>query len=436
MKIFVAGASGAIGARLVPALVQHGHEVVGTTRTPAKTERLRQLGAEPVVLDALDEVAVKDAVAVASPEVVVHELTDIPDTIDPRKLDQQFAATNRLRTEGMDHLLEASRAAGVRRFVAQSFGAWVYARTGGPVKVETDAMETDPPSSVRQTLAAILHVERALTEATDVEGIALRYGGFYGPGTSMGEGAAMLEMIRKRRFPIVGGGTGVWSFVHIDDAAAATVAAIEGGPPGIYNVTDDAPDACVARTSVRRGDRRGDDDQRAWRLEREGQSRAGVATAVRLLAGGLPYRAGVTSVGGGGPGDRGVALGDREALEFARRHPAEQRGHRDHPVEVGDERDALPLPEVLEPHLEVVPRGAGRHALPLLEHEDDPNLLAAVPDLFDGGHQHVAVVGCLDLSGGLVSEDAFGQAVDRAQHGAERTAWASSRDRFAPTMLP
>ena len=241
MKIFVAGASGAIGARLVPALVQHGHEVVGTTRTPAKTELLRQLGAEPVVLDALDEVAVKDAVAVASPEVVVHELTDIPDTIDPRKLDQQFAATNRLRTEGMDHLLEASRAAGVRRFVAQSFGAWVYARTGGPVKVETDAMETDPPSSVRQTLAAILHVERALTEATDVEGIALRYGGFYGPGTSMGEGAAMLEMIRKRRFPIVGGGTGVWSFVHIDDAAAATVAAIEGGPPGIYNVTDDEP---------------------------------------------------------------------------------------------------------------------------------------------------------------------------------------------------
>ena len=241
MKIFVAGASGAIGARLVPALVQHGHEVVGTTRTPAKTERLRQLGAEPVVLDALDEVAVKDAVAVASPEVVVHELTDIPDTIDPRKLDQQFATTNRLRTEGMDHLLEASRAAGVRRFVAQSFGAWVYARTGGPVKVETDAMETDPPSSVRQTLAAILHVERTLTEATDVEGIALRYGGFYGPGTSMGEGAAMLEMIRKRRFPIVGGGTGVWSFIHIDDAAAATVAAIEGGPPGIYNVTDDEP---------------------------------------------------------------------------------------------------------------------------------------------------------------------------------------------------
>ena len=127
------------------------------------------------------------------------------------------------------------------RFVAQSFGAWVYARTGGPVKIETDAIETDPPSSVRQTLAAILHVERALTDATDVEGIALRYGGFYGPGTSLGEGAAMLEMIRKRRFPIVGGGTGVWSFIHIDDAAAATVAAIEGGRPGIYNVTDDEP---------------------------------------------------------------------------------------------------------------------------------------------------------------------------------------------------
>jgi nucleoside-diphosphate-sugar epimerase len=241
MKIFVAGASGAIGARLVPALVRHGHEVVGTTRTPAKTERLRQLGAEPVLMDALDEVAVKDAVAAASPEVVVHELTDIPDTIDPRKLDEQFAATNRLRTEGMDHLLEASRAAGVRRFVAQSFAAWVYARTGGPVKVETDPIETDPPSSVHQTLAAILHVERVLTEAADIEGLVLRYGGFYGPGTSLGEGAALLEMVRKRRFPIVGGGAGVWSFIHIDDAAAATVAAIEGGRPGIYNVTDDEP---------------------------------------------------------------------------------------------------------------------------------------------------------------------------------------------------
>jgi nucleoside-diphosphate-sugar epimerase len=241
IKIFVAGASGAIGARLVPALVQHGHDVVGTTRTPAKIERLRQLGAEPVVLDALDAVAVKDAIGAASPEVVVHELTAIPDALDPRKLDLQFAQTNRLRTEGMDHLLDAARVAGVRRFVAQSFAAWVYARTGGPVKVETDPIEADPPSSVRQTLAAILHVERALSDATDVEGLALRYGGFYGPGTSLSQEAPMLDLVRKRRFPIVGGGTGVWSFIHIDDAAAATVAAIEHGRPGLYNVTDDEP---------------------------------------------------------------------------------------------------------------------------------------------------------------------------------------------------
>jgi nucleoside-diphosphate-sugar epimerase len=241
MKVFVAGASGAIGTRLVPALVDNGHEVVGTTRTPAKTERLRQLGAEPVVVDALDGVAVKDAVAEAAPDAVVHELTSIPDAIDPRKLDSQFAGTNRLRTEGTDHLLEAARAAGVRRFVAQSFATWVYARTGDPIKDESDPVETDPPASVRRTLAAILYVERAVLEATDLEGIALRYGGFYGPGTSFGEGAPLLDLVRKRRLPIVGGGGGVWSFIHIDDAAAATVAAIERGKPGIYNVTDDEP---------------------------------------------------------------------------------------------------------------------------------------------------------------------------------------------------
>jgi 2-alkyl-3-oxoalkanoate reductase len=241
MRVFVAGASGVIGSRLVPALVRNGHQVVGTTRTPAKTERLRQLGAHPVVVDALDEVAVKDAVAMAAPDVVVHELTAIPDAVDPRKLDQQFALTNRLRTEGTNHLLEAARAVSVRRLVAQSFAPWVYARTGGPVKVESDAIETEPPASVRRTLAGILHVERTLAEATDLEGIALRYGGFYGPGTSLGEGGPVLEMVRKRRFPIVGSGSGVWSFVHIDDAAAATAAAIERGAPGNYNVTDDDP---------------------------------------------------------------------------------------------------------------------------------------------------------------------------------------------------
>lgn len=241
MKIFVAGATGVIGVRLVPQLVRRGHEVAGTTRTPAKLERLRALGAEPILLDALDEVAVKDAVAAAAPEVVVHQLTAIPDAVNPRRLDRDFVETNRLRTEGTDYLLEAARAAGARRFVAQSFAAWVYARTGGPIKTEDDPIETDPPASVRQTLAAILHVERAVAGASDIEGIALRYGGFYGPGTSIGEGAPMLDMIRKRRFPIVGRGRGIWSFIHVDDAASATAAAIERGAPGIYNVADDEP---------------------------------------------------------------------------------------------------------------------------------------------------------------------------------------------------
>jgi nucleoside-diphosphate-sugar epimerase len=241
MKVFVAGATGAVGSRLVPALVAQSHEVVGTTHTAAKAERLRQLGAEPLVLDALDPVAVKDAVAVAAPDVVVHELTAIPPSVNPRTLDQQFVETNRLRTEGMDHMLEAARAAGVRRFVAQSFAMWAYARTGGPVKVESDPIESDPPASVRQTLAGILHVERVLAGASDLEGIALRYGIFYGPGSSIAKGGSLLEMVRKRRFPIVGRGNGVWSFIHLEDAATGTVAAIERGAPGIYNITDDEP---------------------------------------------------------------------------------------------------------------------------------------------------------------------------------------------------
>ena len=241
MRIFVAGATGVVGRRLVPELVRRGHEVVGTTRTPGKLDRVRELGADPVLLDALDEIGVKDAVASAAPEVVVHQLTAIPEAVNPRHLDRDFEMTNRLRTEGTDHLLEAARATGVRRFVAQSFAAWCYARTGDPVKSEEDPLETDPPGSARETLAAIRHVERAVTGSEDLEGIALRYGGFYGPGTTIGEASAMLEMIRKRRLPIVGRGTGVWSFLHVDDASSATVAAIERGERGIYNVADDDP---------------------------------------------------------------------------------------------------------------------------------------------------------------------------------------------------
>jgi nucleoside-diphosphate-sugar epimerase len=241
MKVFIAGATGVVGSRLVPELVRRGHEVVGTTRTPGKTERLTQLGATPVVLDALDGVAVKGAVAAAEPDVIVHQLTAIPDNVDPRKVDKVFEPTNRLRTEGLNHLVEAARAPGVRRVVAQSFQMWTAARSGSRIQSEDDPVESDPPASVRETLATIVYVERSLAAATDLEGLSLRYGIFYGPGTGIGEGGSIIELIRKRRFPLVGRSNGVWSFIHVDDVASATAAAIERGAAGVYNVTDDDP---------------------------------------------------------------------------------------------------------------------------------------------------------------------------------------------------
>jgi nucleoside-diphosphate-sugar epimerase len=243
MRIFLAGATGALGRRLVPMLVANGHEVTGMTRTPAKSALLRDLGARPVVADALDPGAVGRAVAESEPEVIVHQLTAIPEKLDMRHFARDFAPTNRLRTEGTDNLLSAGRAVGARRFVAQSYGAWNFARTGGPLKTEEDPLDPDPPKSFRSTLEAIRYLEAAVTGATWTEGIVLRYGGFYGPGTSLSlrPPSAMVEMIRKRQFPIVGDGAGVWSFIHIDDAAAATVAAIERGRPGIYNIVDDEP---------------------------------------------------------------------------------------------------------------------------------------------------------------------------------------------------
>ena len=241
MRIFVAGATGALGRRLVPLLVEGGHQVTGMTRTPGKAAGLRAAGAEPVVADALDREAVLRAVTAARPEVVVHQLTALATTTSFRRFDQQFALTNRLRTEGTDHLLEAARAAGARRFVAQSFAGWPFARVGGPVKTEDDPLDPDPPAQLRRTLEAIRHLEAAVLGAEGIEGVVLRYGGFYGPGTSAGAGGYMLEDLRRGRFPIVGAGTGVWSFIHIDDAAAATVAAIERGAPGIYQIVDDDP---------------------------------------------------------------------------------------------------------------------------------------------------------------------------------------------------
>jgi 2-alkyl-3-oxoalkanoate reductase len=242
MKIFVAGATGALGKQLVPLLVAKGHDVTAMTRSESKQEMLRALGARPVVADALDPDAVAVAVAQAEPEVVVHQLTALSGEFDMRHIDRFFATTNRLRTEGTDHLLAAARAVGARRFVAQSFGGWPYARTGGPVKTESDPLDPDPPEQMRPILGAIRHLEQAVTEAP-LEGVVLRYGGFYGPGTNVSAdpGAEFVEPIRKRQFPVVGDGGGVWSFVHIADAATATVAAIEGGAPGIYNVVDDEP---------------------------------------------------------------------------------------------------------------------------------------------------------------------------------------------------
>jgi 2-alkyl-3-oxoalkanoate reductase len=248
MKVFVAGATGALGRALVPQLVARGHEVVGMTRTAAKQDLVRSLGARPVVADALDPDAVAEVVASAEPEVIVHQLTALsgPMSIrDARRPDHAPPAimTNRLRTEGTDHLLAAGRAVGARRFVAQSFGAFRSARAGRPVQTEADPIDPDFPAPPRTAQAALLYLEQAVTTIEWGAGLALRYGGFYGPGTgiSLAPDAEMAAPVRKRRFPIVGDGGGVWSLVHIEDAAAATVVAVERGRPGVYNVVDDDP---------------------------------------------------------------------------------------------------------------------------------------------------------------------------------------------------
>ncbi|GAA3587353.1 NAD(P)-dependent oxidoreductase [Nonomuraea rosea] len=242
MKIFLAGASGAIGSQIVVQLVARGHEVVGTTRSATKTGALRVLGAEPVVVDALDPESVADAVVKAEPEVIVHQLTALSGPINFRQYKLMAAATNRLRTEGTDHLLAAARDVGVRRFVAQSNAQWME-RTGGPVADENGRIEPNPPADAAEAVAALSYLENSVTGITWAEGIALRYGGFYGPGTSISTApdAGMAEQVRKRKSPIVGDGGGVLSLVHITDAASATVAAVERGRAGIYHVADDEP---------------------------------------------------------------------------------------------------------------------------------------------------------------------------------------------------
>jgi len=248
MNVFVAGATGALGRQLVPQLVARGHEVVGMTSSAAKQDLVRGLGARPVVADALDPDAVAQAVASAAPEVIVHQLTALSGEMSARDMrhpERSYAVTmtNRLRTEATDHLLAAGRAVGARRFVAQSFAAFRFARAGGPVQTEAEPLDPDPPPSMRAAQAGIVYLERAVTTIEWGEGVVLSYGGFYGPGTaiSLAPDAPFAAPIRKRRFPIVGDGGGIWSHIHIADAAAATVAAVEHGHTGIYNVVDDEP---------------------------------------------------------------------------------------------------------------------------------------------------------------------------------------------------
>jgi 2-alkyl-3-oxoalkanoate reductase len=241
MRILVAGATGAIGLELVPQLIAAGHAVIGTTRTAAKAEIIGRMGAEPVIADGLDAPSIRAAVIAAKPDIVIDQMTGLADVTDLRHFDRAFATTNRLRIQGTDFLLAAAREAGVKRFIARSFCGWTYGRGGEAVKTEADRLDPDPPEELRHTLQAIQHLEDAVTSSADPEGIVLRYGSFYGPDTGM-LSRAMIDQLRRRRVPLIGGGGGRWSFIHVEDAAAATVAAVERGSPGhIYNIVDDEP---------------------------------------------------------------------------------------------------------------------------------------------------------------------------------------------------
>jgi nucleoside-diphosphate-sugar epimerase len=233
MRVFVVGASGAIGSRLVPQLLERGHEVVGTAASAENVDRIRTQGADAIVLDLLDPAAVRRAVRRAEPEAIVHEATALSGVKFSRNLDRSFAGTNRLRTEGIDNLLAAAQEAGVTRFVAQSVAYPRYAREGGPVKTEDDPLDPTPVAGMTEVMAAVTYLDRAVTQAG---GIALRYGSLYG---AFSDG--LVEPVRKRRFPVVGDGGGVLSWVHFDDAAAATALAVEHGGSAIYNIVDDDP---------------------------------------------------------------------------------------------------------------------------------------------------------------------------------------------------
>ena len=250
MRIVVAGASGVVGKVLVPSLVARGHEVLGLVRSAAGASAVVRTGAEPALVDALDQSAVLEQFRLFRPQAIVHQLTALSATTDlrdfVRDFDRVFAQTNLLRTRGTDNLLAAGRIVGASRFVAQSFCGWPYARQGGPVKTEDDPLDPEPPEAFRRTLEALRYLESSVEAAGDVRGVNLRYGGFYGPGTSLSEGGEMVAQVRRRRLPIIGRGGGIWSFVHINDVARATVAAVESDITGTFNVVDDEP-AAVAQ---------------------------------------------------------------------------------------------------------------------------------------------------------------------------------------------
>jgi len=241
VKIFIAGATGAIGRRLVPLLVAQGHHVVARTRTPDKTGQLRTGGAEPVVLNGLDRDSVLRAVIESHPDVIVHQMTALGSMRTVKHFDRDFAVTNRLRTEGTEYLIAAARAAGTRNLVVQSYTGWPNIREGSRIKTENEPLDPNPPQTMSRTLAAIRTMESLITNLSDIAGTVLRYGSLYGPGTSISPQGEIVKMVRQRQFPVIGNGSGVWSFIHVDDAAAATKIAIENERPGIYNIVDDDP---------------------------------------------------------------------------------------------------------------------------------------------------------------------------------------------------
>jgi 2-alkyl-3-oxoalkanoate reductase len=234
------GASGAVGNRLVPLLLSAGHSVVGLAGSPAKADAICRAGGEAAIADALNRAAIVEAMVVAKPDVIVHEMTSLSAANDLQRFDRSFSVTNRLRTEGLQNLLAAAKQAGTPRIVVQSFCGWPYARIGGPVKSEEDPLDPEPPRELRRTLRTIRYLESAVAGSPDIKGVVLRYGAFYGPETGIFDGP-MIDRLRRRRVPLIGDANGWWSFLHIDDAAAGTAIAVERGAPGIYNIVDDEP---------------------------------------------------------------------------------------------------------------------------------------------------------------------------------------------------